>query len=263
MTDESDALLREVDEELRRDQLKKLWEQYGTYFVIGAGLILVGIGGTQWWQGRKVAAAEAAGAKFEDALSLAASGKTEDAQKALAAIAATSQDSYAMLARLRLAGDANKAGKPDDAMAAYDAVAKSASDPLIKDYARLQLATLKIDSADWTDMQNRLTDLIGDKNPWRYPARELLGLSALKAGKLDEARQTLAPISADPRVPQAIRERASALMSIVVAADFEKTAPAKFEPEKIESPQSPAAPVAPAGKSEPQAKGGKAGGAKK
>ena len=261
MTNDSDALIREVDEELRRDQLKKLWEQYGTYFVAGAALILVGIGGNQWWQGRRVAAAEAAGARFEEALNLAGSGKTEDAQKALSEIAAGRRDSYAMLANLTLAGQAVKAGKTDEALTAYETVVSTASDQLIKDYARLQVASLKTDSADWTDMQNRLNDLIGDKNPWRFTARELLGLAALKAGKLDEARQTLGPLSADPRAPSAIRERASALMSIVVASEFEKTAPARIELEKTDPPQT--APTKGGLPGNPVAKGGKAGAPKR
>ena len=108
--------------------------------------------------------------------------------------------------------------------------------PLIKDFARLQIAALKIDTADFTEVQNRLNDLIGDKNPWRYTARELLGLAAIRAGKLDEARKTLAPLSADPRAPAAVRERAGALMNMVVAAELEKSAPAKVEIEKTDDP---------------------------
>ena len=54
--------------------------------------IVVGVGGNQWWQGRRIAAAEAAGARFEEALDLTASGKTEEAHKALSAIAAGRRD---------------------------------------------------------------------------------------------------------------------------------------------------------------------------
>ena len=47
---------------------------------------------------------------------------------------------------------------------------------------------LRLDSANWTDMQNRLNDLAADGNAWRFSARELLGLAAQKAGKTEEAR---------------------------------------------------------------------------
>jgi len=260
MSMQDDALFREVDEELRRDQLKKLWEQYGTYFLAAAALIVVGVGGNQWWQGRRIAAAEAAGSRFEEALDLLQTGKADEAQKALGSIAGGRRDAYATLARLSLAGEDVKAGKTAEAIAAYEAVAKDSPDQLIKEFARLQAAALKIDSADFTEMKNRLNDLIGDKSPWRYMARELWGVAALRSGQADEARQVLAPLSADPRAPAAVRERAEAMMSMVVAAELEKSAPAKLELEKTDPPaaatksetQPPPAPAAKGGRTAPK-----------
>lgn len=259
MSMQDENLFREVDEELRRDQLKKLWEQYGTYFVAAAALLVVGVGGNQWWQGRRIAAAEAAGAKFEDALDLVQTGKMEDAKKSLSAIADGRRDAYATLARLTLAEEDAKSGKSAEAATAYESVAKDAPDQLLKDFARLQYVALKIDSADFTEVKNRLNDLIGDKSPWRYMARELWGVAALRAGNVDEARQVLAPLSADPRAPSAVRERAEAMMGMVVAAELEKSAPAKIELEKTDPPAPTAAQKSePAPGAAPAAKGGKA-----
>lgn len=258
MTMERDTLMREVDEEVRREQIQKLWEQYGTYIVAGVALFVAGVGGYQWWQGRQISAVEAAGQRFEQALNLIETGKDAEAKAQLAAIAATRQAGYAELAQLSLAGAAVKAGKLDEALAAFEAVAKSADDTLIKDFARLQVASLKIETADWTEMQNRLNDLIGEKNPWRFLAREALGLSAMRTGKLAEARQTLAPLSADPRAPAAVRERASALMNIVVATEQQQTAPAKVELEATDAPPAKPEPTAKpeAGVKAPAPKGG-------
>ena len=81
------------------------------------------------------------------------------------------------------------AGKTAEAVAAFEAIAKeSGVDPLLADYAALQAAMLRLDSASWTDMQNRLNGLAADGNAWRFSARELLGLAAQKAGKTEEAR---------------------------------------------------------------------------
>ena len=259
MTDQNDAMFREVDEELRRDQLKKVWEQYGTYILAGAAAIVIGVGGNQWWQGRRIAAAESAGARFEEALELSTAGKADEAKKALDAIAGGRRDAYATLAKLAMAGAAVKAGKTDEALGAYEAVAKEASDEIVRDFARVQSATLKVDTADFTEIKNRLNDLIGDKNPWRYIARELWGVAALKAGNLDEAKQMLAPLSADPRASADVRERAGAIMALVIEAEQEKTAPIKVELEKTDPPAAPAtkseapAPAGPA----PKAKAGK------
>ena len=251
MSMERDALLREVDDELQRERLQKLWDEYGTYLVGGVVAVLAGIGGWQWWQGRKAAAAERTGARFEEALGLVTAGSTEEANKTFQAIATSGGASYPVLAQLVLASQAVKDGKTDAAVAGYDSVAARAPDVLIKDFARLQSTALKIDSADFTEIQNRLTDLTAEKSPWRFLARELLGVSAMRAGRLEEAKTALAPLSADPRAPTAVRERAGALMALVVATEQERSAPGKVELEKTDPPASAAAPETPAAKTEP------------
>lgn len=273
MAEERDLMAKEVDEELRREQLKKIWDNYGTYIIAAAALIVVGVGGFKWWEGRRIAATEAAGARFEEALSKAAAtdGKSEEASKTFGEIAKSGSAGYSTLAQLMLAANAAKAGKTEEAIAAYETSARSTGDGLVKDFARLQVAALKVDSADWTEMQNRLNDLIADRNPWRYSARELLGLSALRAGKTDEARQTLAPLTTDPMVPASIRERASAMLGAIVAAELAKTAtsPVALEPTEDATPEAQkpeAAPKSEPARAEPAAKGKaavKAGGAKK
>lgn len=251
MSMERDALLREVDEELQRERLQKLWDEYGTYLIGGLVAVLAGLGGWQWWQSRQLAAAERTGVRFEEALELATSGSTEEATKTFQAIATSSGSSYPVLAQLALASQAVKDGKTDAAVAAYDLVAARAPDSLIKDFARLQSTALKIDSADFTEIQNRLTDLAAEKSPWRFLARELIGISAMRAGKLDEAKSALAPLSADPRAPNAVRERAGALMALVVATEQERSAPGKVELEKTDPPEAVASPDTPAAKTEP------------
>jgi len=238
---ERDALMREVDEELRREQFQRLWEQYGTYIVAGALALLLGVGGYKWNESRSIAAADRAGQQFEEALNLATSGQDAEARKILQTISAGSGAAYPMLAQLALAGQSVKAGNAAEAITAYELAASKASDPLIRDFAILQSTALKIDSADFTEVKNRLNNLIGDKNPWRYLARELMGVAAIRSGQLDEARSLLAPMSADPRAPAAARERAGALMNVVVAAELERTAPGKIELEKTELPAAPEA----------------------
>ena len=146
MADQRDSLLREVDEELRREQLLKLWEQYGTYIIAAAVLVIAGIGGYKYYEHRSALAAEAAGARMAIAARDVAQNRTAEAQKALDDIAATGPPGYAALARLRLAAADREAGKTAEAASAYEAIAKAAgTDPLLADYARLQAAMLRLD----------------------------------------------------------------------------------------------------------------------
>lgn len=257
MATERDTLLKEVNEELRREQFEKIWQQYGTYIIGAVVAVLLGVAGYKWWENRSIADAEAAGLRFEEALNLAETGKADEAQKAFTTIAAGSRSNYALLAQLALAGEAVKSGKTDAAVAAYEAAATKSGDALIKDFARLQSVSLKIDTIDFTEAQNRLNDLIGDKNPWRFMARELLGVAAVRAARLDDAKNVLAPLSADPRAPTAVRDRAGALMNLVVAAELERTAPGKVELERTDAAEAaPAQSEPPRAKTAPPAKAG-------
>jgi hypothetical protein len=227
MVDKRDGLIREVDEELRREQFARLWDRYGLYGLAVAALIVIGVGGYKFWEARQMATAEAAGARYEAVTQILEEGKLEDALKGLQDIAKDGPQGYAALARLQLAGNAAKAGRTAEALAAYEALADGKSvDPLLADFARLQAAALKLETADWTEMQNRLTPLTSEKNAWRFSARELLGLAAYRAGKLDDAKQVLVALVADPEVPAAIGERARMLMSMITAADLAKGEPA-------------------------------------
>jgi hypothetical protein len=225
MADKNDTLLREVDEELRRERLEKLWDRYGIYVVAVAALLVLGVAGYQYTKSRNLAAAQAAGARYEEALRLSSQGKPEEAAKIFSALAESGPQGYSTLARLQLAGAAVEAGRTADAVAIYDALAReSGLDPLLKGYAQFQAAALRAGEADFTELQNRLNDLTADASPWRYSARELLGLAALKAGRTEEARKMFEQLLADQRTPPSIMERARIAMASVVAADLAKPA---------------------------------------
>jgi len=247
MVDQRDSLLREVDEELRREQLLKLWNQYGIYIIAAAVLIIVGIGGYKYDEQRRAEAAAAAGARFALAAREMAQDKKVEARKTLDDIAANGPAGYATLARLRLAAADQAAGRTADAAAAFDAIATQGGvDPLLADFAKLQAAMLRLDSAGWTDMQNRLNDLILDSNAWRFSARELLGLAAQKAGNSQEARDQFQKLLADRGTPASISARARDMLAMLTEAELARSAPAAEQP--VPAP-------APVNKSEPAGDG--------
>jgi hypothetical protein len=226
MANEHETLFREVDEELRREQLMKIWNNYGTYIIGAVVVLLVGIGGYKLWQDRRASAISAAGSQFLAAIETVDNGQLEDAQKALGPVISSGVSGYAALARIKLAGAMARDGKIAEAAKAYDELAAdSSADKILRDYARLQSAMLMVDTEGWTALQNRLTDLMADNNPWRFSAREVAGISALKAQKYEDARQVLGPLVSDPRVPPSTAERARAVMALVAEAELAKAAP--------------------------------------
>jgi hypothetical protein len=246
MADEHDILIKEVNEDLQRERMQKLWEQYSGYILAGAAAIIIGVGGFKFMEHRRQTAAEAAGAAYVSAVTQLRDNKRDDAQKAFDALA-RSQPGLGALAKLRLAAADRDAGKTAEALAAYDSLAADrAIDPLLSDFARLQTAMLTIDTANWTEMQNRLTPLNTETNAWRHAARELLGLAAQKAGMATEARTYFGQLIGDSTTPAAIGERAKMVMAILTEAELAKAMPSPMAPVKDTAPTMTPPAVAPA-----------------
>ena len=208
-------IFREIDEAVRHEQLKKLWERYGIYLVALTVLLVLGIAGWRgyaWWEAKKSAEA---GAAFESAIALAESGKPQDAEAALARLAAEGTSGYRKLARLREAALLAR-HDPKAAVAAYDAIAADPRmDAELRDLAALRAAFLLVDSTPLDEMQRRLEPLTGPKNTFRHSARELLALAAWRAGDAAAARRWSELIMTDAETPPSVRARIEMLMALV------------------------------------------------
>lgn len=222
MADQFDAFKQEIEEDLQRERMLKLWETYKTYVIGGVAAIVVGVAVYKFVENRRQVAAETRGADYAAAARLIGDKKPDDAAKVLSTLGAGGSG-YGVLANLRLAGLHAEAGRKAEAVAAYDAVQRqSGIDPLIADYARLQSAMLMADSIDFTELQNRLNPLLTDSHPWRQQARELIALAAIKAGRNDDARGQLERMLGDKELPAGMRERVTMMMSILTQADLAK-----------------------------------------
>jgi hypothetical protein len=248
MADNDDSLLREVEEEIRREQMQRIWQRYNGLILGAAALIVLGVAAYQYLETTRVASAEAGGAKFSAAETLSDDKKKGEAEKAFAAIAESGPAGYASLAKLRLAGAEAKDGKTADAVATYDSLAKqTGADDLLKSFAELQAASLRMGDADYAEVQNRLTPLIGDDAPFAKTARELLGIAAYKAKKYDEARKYLEPLLIDPNASDDLQERVKVIMGEMAAAEVAANTPAPVSaPAAVQAPSAPAPTAGPA-----------------
>jgi hypothetical protein len=208
-------IFREIDEAVRHEQLKKLWERHGIYLVALAFVLVLGIAGWRgyaWWEARKAAEA---GAAFESAIALADAGKPQDAEAALARLAAEGTSGYRKLARLREAALLAQ-HDPKAAVAAYDAIATDPRmDKELRDLAALRAGFLLLDGAPLDEMQRRLEPLTGPKNTFRHSARELLALAAWRAGDMAAARRWSQLIMTDAETPVSVRARIEMLMVLL------------------------------------------------
>ncbi len=208
-------IFREVDEEVRRDQALEFWKKYQNYIIAAVVLILFATAGWRFYDWRRTQAAEAAGARFEDALALERAGKDADAAAAFAKLASDAPRGYAVLARLADAASLAKSD-PDRAISAYDTLADDASiSPLFRDAARLRAAILRLDNGQTEKAKTALESLSTPGGSFRSTARELLGANALAAGDYDAAGKWLDMIVADPEAPASARQNAEMMLGLV------------------------------------------------
>jgi hypothetical protein len=211
-------IFQEVDEEVRRERLQKLWERYGNFIIAGCILIVVGVGawrGTEWWQNKK---AGESGVAFENAVTLAQAGKHQEADAAFAKLASDGTAGYRTLSRLREAAELAATDK-SAAVKAYDAIADDKSvGPVIQQLAAVRAGYLLVDAAPYSEMRTRLEPLTAGDKVYRHSARELLALSAWKSGDTSAVKQWTGMIIGDPRSPDGTRSRAEVLSELIAAA---------------------------------------------
>lgn len=211
-------IFREVDEEVRREQLKKLWDRYGNYVVAAAVLLVAAVAvwrGYMWWEAKKAAET---GAAFEAATTLAEAGKRSEAETAFAKIATDGTAGYRHLARMREAAELAQ-GDAKAAIAAYDQiVADRAVGPVLQDLAALRAGALLIDTGALEEAQRRLEPLAANDRTFRHTAREFLVLAAWRAGDATAAKRWFDLIMTDAQTPAATRSRVEMLMALGTGA---------------------------------------------
>lgn len=208
-------LFSEVDEDLRRDQLKKLWEKYSIFIIAGAILIIAAVGGWRGYQYLEAKKAAETGAAFDAATELSEQDKHAEAEAAFAKLAATAPSGYRMLARMRVAAevsfrDPQAAAKLFDDIAADRSIGSSE-----QSLAKVRAAGLLVDTASYPDMLQRLEAAAAPGATYRHSARELLALSAWRNNDATAARQWLDMIANDGETPASLRTRAESLQALL------------------------------------------------
>jgi len=211
-------IFQEVDEEVRREQLKKLWERYGTYFIAACIVLVICVGawrGYEWWQAKQAAQS---GAAFEQAVKLAESGKHQEAAAAFTKLLADATPGYRVLARLREAAELATTDRKT-AVAAYDAIAAdNRAGQVVRDLAAVRAGYLLVDTAPYSEILQRLEPATAADRAFRHSAREILALSAWKTGDMSAARRWTEIIMGDPQTPPGPRSRAEMLSELIAAS---------------------------------------------
>jgi hypothetical protein len=208
-------IFREIDEELRRDNLSKLLQRYGRYViaVVVAGLMIAG--GIVAWRNHQLSVRQAESVRYAAALSLLREGKDAEAAKLFSSVAGEG-GGYGNLAVFEAADLAAKSGDRKTAIADYDKLAASSEiDPELRDVAQLLSVMNGFADSDPRAIVDRLKPLTESGNPWRASALELTAAAKLKSGDKTGALDIYKQLADDLAAPQGMRARAAEMAAVL------------------------------------------------
>lgn len=207
--DISDTFVREVDENLRRDQVEDFFKQYGSWLAAAVVLFLVASGGLIWWKQHQQKQNEARVEKLAQAYTDIASGKMDQAPKQFEELSKDGSKAVRATAMFARAAVALQRGDPKQATGIYQAIAADRGYPKpYRDAALIRQTALQFDQLDPQEVISRLQPLAKPGEPWFGTAGEMTALALVKQNKKQEAGQLFFAIAKDAGVPQTIRARA-------------------------------------------------------
>jgi hypothetical protein len=228
-------VFREVDEDLRRDQIGRLWKKYGMQTIAAFVAIVLVAGATVAWRAYRAASARAASLKYQEVVQAgenATQKAPEERLSALDAITNKLTPGYRVLARFDRAAALTEAHHPDEAIKLLDAMAADTSvDAALRDVAQIKAAFLRVEIVSFAEMKSKLAKLAAPESAFRFSAAELLGYAAFRAGDLAAARTYYQSITSDLSAPADIRQRAVDMLS-----EVEQRLPAAATPGAVKAP---------------------------
>jgi len=206
-------IFQEVDEEVRRDQASAYWKKYGRYVIAILVAVILGTAAHVGWREYDKRQRTKDSDAFIAAVDLIRQGKAGEAKEQFAALADKAGAGYAMLSRFRAAAILGESGHLRGAAEACDAIARAGGvDDLYLRLADLYYVLYMIESGDPQALAKRLEPLQADDGPWRYTARELSAVLAIRVGDTAKARTLYTQLADDTTAPAGLRARAAEML---------------------------------------------------
>ncbi len=206
---DNESFYREVDEELRREQLTSTWKRYGILIVAGVILLLATVGGYLYWQHSQEQQAGVHGEMLTAAFDDIQARKMKDAEAKLSQLAAEGNAGYRAAALLTKADLAIEQGDEGAAVAAFKAAAgdEKLADPY-REVALIRQTALEYDRIQPSVVIQRLGPMAAAGNPWFGSAGEMVAIAHLRQQKPAEAARIFAALAKEEGLPESIRSRA-------------------------------------------------------
>lgn len=220
----NEAFLREVDEELRRDQAMQFWTRYGRWLVGAVVLGLAIFGGFLVWQNQAQQNAGVQGEKFATALEKLTNNDEKAAGTTLTELAGSGADGYRALAKFT---QADVMLQKNDLKGAAAKFAEVANDNRLaqpfRDLALVRQTYAEYDSLKPQTVIDRLKPLAKKGAPFFGSAGELVAIAHLRLNQNREAGVIFGEIAREQSVPESLRQRAVQMAGVLGVDAIEQT----------------------------------------
>ena len=210
----NETFLREVDENLRRDQLSDFAKRHGRWLIAGVILFLAASGGWIYWQQYQVQRSEKQVEELAQVYTDIGNNKVSAAPQKLDALSESGKKGVRASALFARAALALQQNDHKLAIAKYKEIASESGLPQAsRDAALIRQTALEFDNIKPEEVIARLAPLAKPGNPWFASAGEMTGMALVKQGKKQEAGRLFAAIAKDKTVPEGNRARSVQLAS--------------------------------------------------
>lgn len=214
--DINETFVREVEENLRRDQLRDFGKKYGGWIAALVVLFLAASGGWIYWQQRQVQRSEQQVEQLAQVYKSIAANNLAGVPQKLDELGGSHSEAVRASALFTRAAIAIQQNDLKLATAKYREIAGDDGLPkAYRDIALVRQTALEFDRLKPEEVIARLEPLAKPGNPWFGSAGEMTAVALIKQGKYREAGRLYAAIAKDKSVPDTIRAR-----SVQIAASL-------------------------------------------
>jgi hypothetical protein len=204
----SEPLEDEVNEELRRQQLKSIWDRFGVYIIGFAVLIILSVGGNEIINYLNNRVSQRESNAFDNALSLIEKGNDSAGLDQLIKLT-EGKTGYKGLALFRLSSESLTNGNYQEAV---DYLKKASLDKTLTNnlrvFAKIKAGLILVDNGSFSEVDVLLKEVVENGGPFSFHAREILAFALIKNGRDLEAQEIFQEIASDASAPTVLARRA-------------------------------------------------------
>ncbi|MBR3501947.1 MAG: tetratricopeptide repeat protein [Alphaproteobacteria bacterium] len=212
--DYTDAFIREVDEDVKNDNFKVLWNKYGTYIV---AFVVIAVTAAVCFDRIRMWKIEQNQIRTENYM--AAAQLRENPDETIAALQKINTETKGLLsdfAKLQIANVQLVQEKTDEALATLQSIADDKdADRSVKNIALIKLVSYKVDTMSRSELETLLQPVLNDNNSWTPIAQDLLAISAIREGDIETAKQLYENILKNKDLPEGFKTKIQDMLTSI------------------------------------------------